>query len=175
MWNPPSSANSPHIGPACGAFVLFVVPVNKQLGKQSSCGWFETSKRYCRHRNYVITERIFHYIDVIMGAITSQITSLTIVYSTVHSGAYQRKHQSSAALAFVRGIHRGPVNSPHKWPVSRKMFPFDDVIMCGWLVGDYGLQLASSDIQETVSLSGKTSYGCPIVWVSRGSSCQVWN
>ena len=39
------------------------------------------------------------------------------------------KHQSSASLAFVRGIHRGPVNSPHKWPVMRKLFPFDDVIM----------------------------------------------
>ena len=52
-----------------------------------------------------------------------------IVFSTVYSGADQRKHQSSASLAFVRGIHRGPVNSPHKWPVTRKMFPFDDVIM----------------------------------------------
>ena len=56
-------------------------------------------------------------------------TSLTIVYSTVYTGADQRKHQSSASLAFVWGIHRGPVNSPHKWPVTRKMFPFDDVIM----------------------------------------------
>ena len=44
-------------------------------------------------------------------------------------GADQRKHQSSASLAFVRGIHWRPVNSPHKWPVTRKMFPFDDVIM----------------------------------------------
>ena len=43
--------------------------------------------------------------------------------------ADQRKHQSSASLAFVRGIHRWPVNSPHKWPVTRKMFPFDDVVM----------------------------------------------
>ena len=58
-----------------------------------------------------------------------QITSLTFVYSTVYSGADQRKHQSSAPLAFVRGIHRGPVNYPHKWPATRKMFPFDDVIM----------------------------------------------
>ena len=58
-----------------------------------------------------------------------QITSLTVVYSTVYSGADQGKHQSSASLAFVRGIHRSPVNSPHKWPVTRKMFPFDDVIM----------------------------------------------
>ena len=70
-----------------------------------------------------------HYGDVIMSAIASQITSLTIVYSTVYSDADQRKHQSSASLAFVRVIHRGPVNSPHKWPVTRKMFPFDDVIM----------------------------------------------
>ena len=67
--------------------------------------------------------------DVIMGAIASQITSLTIVYSTVYSDVDQRKHQSSASLAFVHGIHRGPANSPHKWPVTRKMFPFDDVIM----------------------------------------------
>ena len=64
-----------------------------------------------------------------MSMIASQITSLTIVYSTVYSDADQRKHQSSASLAFVRGIHRGPVNSPHKWPVTRKMFPFHDVIM----------------------------------------------
>ena len=64
-----------------------------------------------------------------MGAIASQITSLTIAYSIVCSDADQRKHQSSASLAFVRGIHRRPVNSLHKWPVTRKMFPFDDVIM----------------------------------------------
>ena len=70
-----------------------------------------------------------HYGDVIMGTMASEITSLTSVYSTVYSGADQRKHQSSASLAFVPGIHRGPVNSPHKWPVMRKIFPFDDVIM----------------------------------------------
>ena len=64
-----------------------------------------------------------------MGSIASQITSLTIVYSAVYSGVDQRKHQNSASLAFVRGIHRGPVNSPHKCLVMRKMFPFDDVIM----------------------------------------------
>ena len=64
-----------------------------------------------------------------MSARATQITSLTIVYSIVYSGAYQRKHQSSASLAFVRGIHRWPGNSPHKGPVKRKMFPFDDIIM----------------------------------------------
>ena len=70
-----------------------------------------------------------HYNDVIMSAIASHITSLTIVYSIVYSDADHRQHQSSASLAFVRGIHWGPVNSPHKWPVTRKMCPFDDVIM----------------------------------------------
>ena len=70
----------------------------------------------------------YHYDDVIMGAMASQITSLTIVYLIVYLGTEQRKHQSSASLAFVWGIHRGPVNSPHKWPVTRKMSPFDDVI-----------------------------------------------
>ena len=64
-----------------------------------------------------------------MGAMTSQVTSLAIVYSTVYSGADQRKHQSSASLAFAWGIHRWPVNPLHKWAVARKMFPFDVVIM----------------------------------------------
>ena len=64
-----------------------------------------------------------------MGAMASQITSLTSVYSTIYSDADRRKHQSYVSLAFVRGIHLWPVNSPHKWPVTRKMFPFDDVIM----------------------------------------------
>ena len=70
-----------------------------------------------------------HYDDVIMSAIASRINSLTTVYLIVYSRADQRKHQSSASLAFVRGIHRRPVNSPHKGPVTRKMVPFDHVIM----------------------------------------------
>ena len=64
-----------------------------------------------------------------MDTMASQITSLTIVYSTVYSRADQRKYQSSASQAFVRAINREPVNSPHKWPVTRKMFPFHDVVM----------------------------------------------
>ena len=65
----------------------------------------------------VLTEEgvVIHYDGVIMTAMASQIASLTIVYSIVHSGADQRNHQSSAALAFVWGIHRWPVNSPDKW------------------------------------------------------------
>ena len=64
-----------------------------------------------------------------MSTMASQITGASIVYSTVHSCTYQRKHQSLVSLAFGRGIHRWPVNSPHKGPVMRKMFPFDDIIM----------------------------------------------
>ena len=64
-----------------------------------------------------------------MSAMTSQIIILTIVYSRVYSGADQRKHQSSASLAFVRGIYQWPMNSTRKGPVTREMFPFDDVIM----------------------------------------------
>ena len=59
----------------------------------------------------------------------SQITSLATVYSTVYLGGDQRKHQSSASLTFVRGIHWWPVNSKQTWPVTQKIFRFEDVIM----------------------------------------------
>ena len=53
-----------------------------------------------------ISQDLYHYNDVILGAIASQITCLNIDYSTLYSGADQRKFQNSASLAFVRGIHR---------------------------------------------------------------------
>ena len=70
-----------------------------------------------------------HYRDVIMSTMATQITSVSTVWSIVCSATDQRNHQSSASLAFVGGIHRWPVNSPHKEPVTRKIFPFVDVIM----------------------------------------------
>ena len=73
---------------------------------------------------------LFHYNDVIMTAMASQFTGVSIVYSTLCSDADQRKHQSSASLVFVRGIQWWPMNSPYKGAVTCKMFPFDDVIMC---------------------------------------------
>ena len=78
---------------------------------------------------YSLGKSCFHYGEVIISAMASQITSLTTVCATVYSGADQRKNQSSASLAFVRGIHRCPVNPPHKGPVTPKMCPFGDVIM----------------------------------------------
>ena len=91
-----------------------------------ACVWFCD---LVQERKLAEERALGHYSDVIMGVIASQITSLTIVCTTVYSGADQGKHQSSASLAFVRGSHRSPVNSPPNWPVTRKMFSFDDVIM----------------------------------------------
>ena len=107
-----------------------------------------------------------HYDDVIMGAIASQITSLTIVYSTVYSDADQRKHQSSASLAFVWGIHRGPVSSPHTWPVTRKMLPFYDVIM-RWnseqLMLTYCMQITFTITRNNNAINNRRScrFPCP--------------
>ena len=90
-----------------------------------------------------------------MGTVATQITRLTIIYSTVYSGADQRKHQCSASLAFVRGIHRGPVNSLHKWPVTRKMFPFDDVIMVPDLQMSYNVLTKMVRYQKSGSSRGR--------------------
>ena len=86
--------------------------------------WKQTIKSYGHNISY------YHNNDVMMGAVASQNTSLAIVYSTVYSDADQRKHQSSASLAFVRGIHRWPVISPHKGPETGNAddVPFDGVI-----------------------------------------------
>ena len=108
-----------------------------------------------------------------MTTLASQITSLAIVYSIVYSDADQRKHQSSASLAFVRGFHRGPVNSPHKGTVTRKMFPFDDVIMTKAnngtsylafvLVFHFLFIRTSCWIERTVKL--------PVIWSAMGCHC----
>ena len=80
-----------------------------------------------------------------MSAMVSETTGVPMVCTTVYSVADQRNHQSSASLAFVRRIHRWPVNSPHKGLViTRKMFPFDDVIMLLRKIFDGGVQLRFS-------------------------------
>ena len=88
-----------------------------------------------------------HGSDVIINTTAFQITRIPIVYSTVCPSAYQRKHPSSVSLAFVRGIHRWPVNSPHKGPVTRNMLPFGDVIM--WSSPGISFTEASSSIIQT--------------------------
>ena len=116
-----------------------------------------------------------------MGTIAPQITSLTIVFSTVYSGADQSKHQSAASLAFVWGIHRAPVNSPHKWPVTRKMFPFDDVIMHICVPNGKDLAITKPiflDIQEQyilqISANIVSINNTPLVLTYRICNANVW-
>ena len=97
--------------------------------------------------------------------------------SSVRSGATQRKHQSSASLACVWGIHRGPVNSPHKWPVTRKMFPFHDVIMTSRPCLIVLLMFASlSNIWEQFRLTIQyqfTDVALPCYLILRHRSCSI--
>ena len=122
-----------------------------------------------------------HYDDVIMSLIASQITSLTIVYTTVYSDVHQRKHQSSASLAFVRGIHRGPVNSPHKGPVTRKIFTFDDVIMILGLLRTFLTRIVlcddmvQRDIYASPGLSEFVEDSMPHICTHCNTLCTIQN
>ena len=112
--------------------------------------WYMLSRFFCYF--VILKPRMWlghhhHYSDVIMSPMASQIMGVSIVYSTICSGADQSKHHSSASLAFVNGIHWWQVNFSHKGSVTRQMFSFDDVIMivlkpyriwwCGWILKDH--------------------------------------
>ena len=106
---------------------------NNTIELKESCRIYVGQTPHQKHNFQTCAiQRIWYHIGkntrILTSAIASQINSLTIVYPTICSDADQRKHQSSASQA-VRGIHQGPMNSPHKWPVTGKMFPFDDVII----------------------------------------------
>ena len=179
-----SLTNSPQKGLVMRRLdISFVVSLSTVSNNQSVRIWFGTPSRSCAvtailiivcpkseqlgpiHWNHgmmvsfitkLITPlmKLVHYNDVIMSAMASQITSLTIVYPTFYSGVDQRKHQSSASLAFVRGIHRWPVNSPHKGAVTRRIFPFDDVIMyCGCIGDDNSKTFSAMDTSENLLIS----------------------
>ena len=98
-----------------------------------------------------------------MRLMVSQTISLTIVYLTTYLSTDQRKHQGSTSLPFVWGIHWWPVNSPHKWPVTRKKFPFDDVII--WWIHTFNYVLlflaATKQLYEWFS-----PFVCPSVLLS---------
>ena len=100
-------------------WIYYVIPCLLQ--------WSINVERCCRciHISHI---KSMHNSDVIMSVMASQITSVTIVYFTFYTGIDHSKHQSSASLAYVMGIHWWTVNSPHKWPVTRKIFPFNDAI-----------------------------------------------
>ena len=102
---------------------------------------------------YSYLTRVNTIAKLLMSQLASQITSVSIVCWTVCSGTDQRKYQSSSLLAFVRGIHRWPVNSPHphKGPLKRKMIPLDDVIV--WLNGGGWCSNPNPTIRQTLPWS----------------------
>ena len=111
--------------------------------------YVSTYHHHCTCLSLLIT----HYNDVIMSTMASQIASPHDCLLNIYSGADERKHQSSASLAFVRGIHRWPVNSPHKVPVTREVFPFDGVIMYIW-----NRQFKITFCEREIFLSGFLNY-----------------
>ena len=118
-----------------------------------------------------MTAQHFHYNDVMMGAMASQITNFTIVYSTVYSRHRWKKYQSSASLASVRGIHLWPVKSPQKWPVTRKMYPFDDVIMSERHMASLG---HNESMMVSTYKSPKEDEIKPIIWLLAYRKCTAW-
>ena len=110
----------------CQIDYLFNSLFSKKQGG-SHCGRLfpsQTANKAFPYHDVIISQNFAstHYGDIKMGAMASQITKPTVVSSTVYSGADQRKHQSSASLAFVRGIHRWPVNSCTKGQYRGKCF-----------------------------------------------------
>ena len=95
---------------------------------------------------------LIHYSDIIMGADSSRITNITIVYSTVYSSRRSKKTSK----------HRWPVNFPHKWPVTRKMFPFDDVIIYAIRENVTFVDLVSKKMSPLFPVE------CPIAWSCDG-------
>ena len=100
-----------------------------------------------------------NYSNDIMGAMASQTISLATVYSTVNSGEDQRNQQRPTSVAFVRGIHLWPVNSPQKWPVTQEMFPFDDFIMCNVIRFQSNSIIANLVITGQLSGTSQTKTG----------------
>ena len=150
---------------------------------------YHISHERMRKLTYIWTY-LYTLNDVMMSVMASQITSVSIVCSTVCSRVDQTKRQSSASLAFVRGIHRWPVNSPHKGPVTRKMLPFDDVILyVRILQSTYGCFLLFSPLKPSVRnnctwttmrytkvITFVISLSVPVVWiVIKHCSALYWN
>ena len=143
-------------------------------------GYILTSARMTRYANRVLgrdliwrthwTTRVFiqHYSDVTISAMVSQITGvngIAGICSSVCSGADKIKHQSTASLAFVKGIHHWPVNCPPKGPVKRKMFPFGDVIM-QWSLSKSYLQIDWSDVENVSVITLITMINVVFNWYS---------
>ena len=117
-----------------------------------------------------------HYNDVIMGVMVSYITNLTIFYSMVYSGTDQRKRQSPASLAFVRGIHQGLVNSTDKWPVIQNLIPFSNFVhyecsICPWNGPNGNHNWSTLWLQMPWCFSTRASVATALEYAPMGSRC----
>ena len=111
------------------------------------------------HKEIKYMAHFIHYDDVIMSTMASQINSLSVVCSTVYLGANKRKHQSSASLAFMRGIHWWPVNFLHSGPITRKMFLFDEVfVKMDFMFREF--QVDFHNMREDKGLAYQSSWFC---------------
>ena len=108
----------------CGVYIMISGWFNCVL---TQTNYISSRKEKANHSHVLLG---FYYSGVIMSAMAFQNTGVLVVCSTVSSCADQRKNQSSAhcSTGFVRGIHWWPVDSPHRGPITWKMFPFDDAI-----------------------------------------------
>ena len=113
------------------------------------------------------TRPIIRDNGVIISAMVSQISSITIVYSTVYS---RRRSKEISKLKALRHwplwgeIHRWPVNFPHKGPVTRKKFPFDDVIMHACIVSTCILGCVCDWIGNTTKFYGNFCIDIQCCW-----------
>ena len=140
--NSPVTGEFPAQRPVTRSFdVFFDLRQNKCLSKQWWGWWFESPSRplwrHCNDTRYPSCtwcqgcnksdNSPVHYSDVIMARWRLKSPASRFFYSTAYSGADQRNIRAPRHWPLCGD--RWPVNSPHKWPVTRKMFPFDDVII----------------------------------------------
>ena len=114
-----------------------------------------------------------HYGDVIVGAMASQITSLTIVYSTVYSGTDQRNIKAPRHWPLCREF-TDDWWIPHKWPVTRKMFAFDDVIMTVYDM--VNLLIGHTHVNQIMSRSREFQRNREVLdMFKRGFDCMIFH
>ena len=109
-----------------------------------------------------------HYSDVIIHTMAFQITCVSIICSTVYLGADQRKYKNSVSQAFVRGIHRSPMDSTHEGLTTRKMFPFDDIIMECIIVN-------TEQDNIIITIANSNQQQCPCTYVQDQSALHKTN
>ena len=137
--------------------------------------WLGHDRCVWDHSKYCSMPWCLHYNDAIMSTMASKVTGVSIVCSTLASATDQRKHESSASRAFVWGIHWWPVNSQHRRPVTQKMFPSDEFIICVFLYVNFPVCLNTHIcILSTTNRNYTPSYNKQLRDMSFNHSTIIW-